>query len=993
MIDIENCLNDPPNVFTCQRCAEACPPQAINFLQPRQELIEREVASVVVSTGFDMFNPTPMSEFGYGTSPDILTSLEFERMLNAAGPTGGEIVRPSDGRHPESVLFVLCVGSRDERYQSQCSRICCMYSVKQAYQALDHGVPDVTALYMDVRAYGKGFDAFYDRTRDAGARFLRARPSSITANDGGGLDVRYEDTNDGKLITQNVDLVVLANAVTPPASLPSLAPVLSIDIDTDGFLKADETVAGLIATSRTGVYAAGCASGPKDIPDSVAEAGAAASLALTHLTEHTWAEEERGEPLPESEENRVGVFVCHCGTNIGGVIDVPAIVDYARELPDVIYSEASMFTCSASTQSQIVDTIREQQINRLVVAACSPKTHEGIFRRVCLKAGLNPFLLEMVNLRNQDSWVHKESPEAATLKARDMVSMGVEKARLLEPLVISEQPMIQSAVVIGGGVTGLSAAASLAEQGFDTHLVERNPQVGGVLRELKELSPAGLAAVGLIEKSERAAETAGVHMHVGTDIETIGGHIGDFNALLSTGEELRAGAVIMATGAKVYQPTEFGYGSDPSVITNLDLDQLDEVDADRVTFVGCVGSRHDSSEDNGGYPAGCSRYCCESMMGQALDLRREGKHVRVLYRDIRTYSRQAEETYEAAMREGVQFFRYDPDSPPEEALSYHDGMVRLEDELLGRELDIPTDLLVLVTALQPQDETVSGQLKVSKSEDGFLLERHPKLGPVEAGSPGIFLAGTAQGPKDVRESVAQGLASAAKVAGLLARDTIEKEPITARVDLDKCIVCGICVPACPFGAIELVGAVKTGDINFIEAACQGCGACAATCNFDAIEMPYFTDDQIEAQIDAALADDPEEKVLTFACNWCSYAGADQAGIEKVQYPTSARIIRTMCSARVSERFVTRALDAGAGAVLWTGCRLTEKGSDCHYINANEQTEKRFEFLQRKFRRRELEPERFQLQWISASEGKQLAAKLYEMDEVVKRHSASVKVQV
>mgnify|MGYP001260266442 CR=1 FL=1 len=992
VIDIENCLNDLPNVITCDRCVQACPPQCIDLLQPLEQTIEREVASVIVSTGFEMLDPTPMSEFGYGTNPDILTSLEYERMLNSAGPTGGEIIRPSDGRHPESVLFVLCVGSRDERYQSYCSRFCCMYSVKQAYQTLDHGVPDVTALYMDVRAYGKGFDAFYDRTREAGARFLRARPTSITASDGGGLSVRYEDTADNQLTTQDVDLVVLANAVTPPPSLAGLAPVLGIDIDEDGFLQAEETVAGLIATSRSGVYAAGCASGPKDIPDSVAEAGAASALALTHLTEHTWTEEQRGEPLPEVDESRIGVFVCHCGNNIGGVIDVPSIVEYSRTLPDVVYAEDSMFSCAASTQARIVETIREQGINRVVVAACSPKTHEGIFRRVCLKAGLNPFLLEMVNLRNQDSWVHKESPEEATAKAEDMVAMGVDKARLLEPLEISEQPMVQSAVVIGGGITGLSAASSLAEQGFDTHLVERSPRVGGMLRELKSLSPAGIEAVALVEQRERSAEGAGVHMHVGTDIETIGGHIGDFSARLSTGEELRAGAVILATGANAYRPREFGYGGDPSVITNLDLDQLDEVEADRVTFVGCVGSRRDSSE-NGSYPAGCSRYCCESMIGQALELRREGKHVRVLYRDIRTFSRHAEETYEAAMREGVQFFRYDPASPPEEALRYRDGMVRMRDELLGSELDIPTDLLVLVTALQPQNETVSEQLKVTHSEDGFLLERHPKLGPVEAGSPGIYLAGTAQGPKDVRESVAQGLAAAAKAAGLLARDTIEKEPITARVDLDACIVCGICVPACPFGAIELIGAVKTGDINFIEAACQGCGACAAVCNYDAIEMPYFTDEQIEAQIDAALAKNPEEKVLTFACNWCSYAGADQAGVEKVQYPPSARIIRTMCSARVSERFVARAIDDGAGAVLITGCRLTEKGSDCHYIDANAQTEKRFNFLQRKYGRRGLEPDRFQLQWISASEGKELASKLREMDEIVQKHAASLTVQV
>ncbi|HLA18094.1 MAG TPA: hydrogenase iron-sulfur subunit, partial [Dehalococcoidia bacterium] len=321
------------------------------------------------------------------------------------------------------------------------------------------------------------------------------------------------------------------------------------------------------------------------------------------------------------------------------------------------------------------------------------------------------------------------------------------------------------------------------------------------------------------------------------------------------------------------------------------------------------------------------------------------------------------------------------------------GAVRVRDELLGADVRIPTDLLVLATGLEPPEENVSQQLKVSHSEDGFLLEKHPKLGPVEAGSPGIFLAGAAQGPKDMRESLAQGLATAAKAAALLAKDHIEKEPITAQLDLEKCIFCGRCVPVCPFGAVELLGPIKEGPLRIIEAACQGCGACAAECNYDAIMMPYFTKEQILAQIDAALAERPEEKVLVFACNWCSYAGADQAGVEKIQYPSSSRIIRAMCSARIEEEFVARAFDLGAGAVLITGCRLTEKGSDCHYINANAQTIKRFDFWRRKFERKGVAPERLQLQWISASEGREFAAKMREMDGVVQAYVARQAVPV
>ena len=796
VIDIESCLNEPPNLLPCQRCVEACMPKCIDFAEESQRDLERDIASVIVATGYDLFDPSGLGEFGYGTDPDILTSLEFERLLNSAGPTGGEIVRPSDGQHPEHILFVLCVGSRDQRYYRYCSRFCCMYSVKHAFQALDHGVSDVTCLYMDLRAYGKGFDGFLDRTRDDGAVYLRGRPSSILPN-GKGLTVRYEDTDKGVIENLQADMVVLATAVQPPRGLGELTNALGIELDEDGSLRSVEVGGGLMATTRAGIYAAGCATGPKDIPDSVSEAGAATVLALTHLTEHTWVEEEFGEPLPETDEERVGVFVCNCGTNIGGVIHVPAVVEYAGTLPGVVHAESAMFSCSASTQDAIARTVREKRINRLVVAACSPKTHESIFRRVCLKAGLNPFLLEMVNLRNQDSWVHRQEREEATAKALDMTTMGVEKARLLEPLEISQQPVTQRALVVGGGIAGMTAAANLAQRGFDTHLVEREPELGGMLRSLDQISPAGLDAAELLASQVKSVHDAGVHVHAGAEIEMIGGHIGAFDIRLAGGEEFRAGAVVMATGARVHEPVSFGYGDDPDVITNLELEQIEDLDAGSVTFVGCVGSRRNGQAEDGQAPVGCSRYCCESMIGQALKLRRQGKRVRILYKDIRTFSRHAEEMYEDAMRAGVQFFRYDPDRQPHEVIGRDGGMVTMRDELLGRLVKIPTDKLVLVTGLEPQEENVSAQLKIAHSEDGFLLERHPKLGPAEAGSPGIYMAGTAQGPKDVRESVAQALAAASKVSGLLARDTMEKEPITARLDEEACTVCSICVRAAP----------------------------------------------------------------------------------------------------------------------------------------------------------------------------------------------------
>ncbi len=980
VVDVANCLNDPPNYLPCGRCTDACPPKCIDFNLPLVQDFQRTVASVIVATGFDTMPAEALEEFAYGRHPDVVTSQEFERLLAATGPSGGEIVRPSDGHHVQRVLFVLCVGSRDVRHFRYCSRVCCMYSIKHAYQAVDHGVPHVTVMYMDVRAYGKGFEGFWARTKESGVTFVRSRPARVAPVDGE-LQVTYEDTHTASRASERFDMVVLATAIQPPRGIVDLAERLGLEVDDDGFFQAVESEGGVIATTRPGVYVAGCASGPKDIPDTVTEASAAAARALAHVGERSWVEEPIPDPRPEGEPERIGVFVCDCGSNIAGTVDVPGVVRFAAELPGVVHAEEVMFACAGNTQQGIADAIKGKNLNRLVVAACSPKTHEGTFKRTCLKGGLNPYLLEMANIRNQSSWVHRADHAGATFKAMDMVSMGVEKARRLQPLAKMDQPVVRRALVIGGGVAGMSAAASLARQGVETHLVERQSQLGGLAADLHHLSPHDTSARSLVGMLAGQVAADGVQVHLGTQVETIGGHVGHFTAQLATGEEIEAGAVVLATGATPYRPTELGYGTDDRVMTNLELEQRlaagpDGIGQD-VTFVGCVGSR--SAERD------CSRYCCTSMIGQALALRRQGKRVRVLYRDVRTFGRDAEQLYEETMRSGVQFIRYDTERPPSEAIEYADGVVVTPDELLGQKVRFETDNLVLAVGLEPRDEAIFAQLKVARSQDGFLLEKHPKLGPVEAGSPGIFLAGTAQAPKDVGESISQGLAAAAKAGALLAQDHVTKEPIVSRIHADPCTGCGICVRVCPFNAIQMSEPYEgkpRGIAAVVEAACQGCGTCAATCNFDAIEMPSFTDGQILAQIDAALATRPDEKVLVFACNWCSYAGADQAGVEKLQYPPSSRVIRTMCSGRVDEKFVTHAFDRGAGAVLVTGCRI----GDCHYINANQQTLKRFALWQRKVAQKGIAPERLQLQWVSASEGKLFATKLREMDQVVRAHA-------
>jgi heterodisulfide reductase subunit A len=982
VIDIGSCLNEPPNYLPCNRCVQACPPEAIDFMMSLESHLIREVGSIILAIGYDMLDPRQLGEYGYGTHPDILTALEFERLINSAGPTGGEIIRPSDGKHPERLLIVLCVGSRDERHQRYCSRFCCMYSIKHAYQAVDHGVRDVTVLAMDVRAYGKGFDNFWHRTEEEGVRFVRGRPARIDANPNGGIQVRFENLESALCTVEDYDMVVLANAVTPPESLAELAARLGIELDSDGFVRSRETLGGLVMTTRPGIYAAGCVSGPKDIPDSVCEGSGAAALAISHLTGRQWPEPSEVEPMAEVQIPRVGVFVCHCGSNIAGVVDVQRVAEFATSLPDVVFASDQMFSCAGNTQREIEEAIQREGINRVVIAACSPKTHESIFRGVLTRAGLNPYLLEMANIRNMDSWVHKDDEGAATQKAMDMVWMAVEKARLLTPLVPSHLTLEQSALVIGGGIAGMTAAAALAEQGFETHLVEKRHRLGGLLLQTDEISPSGIRSHELLEAKSRQLNQSGVHLHLGTTVETIGGVVGNFNTRLRNGWELSAGAIVVATGAGAYPPTEFGYGQDPRVITNLELDELLATggpDVRRVSFIACVGSRQENM--------GCSRYCCTSMVHQALRLRRMGMKVRVLYKEIRTYSRQAEELYVEAMRAGVQFFRYDPGLPPQEAITWQDNDLIFYDCLLGSNLEIPTDLIVLVVGMTPVEDNLAGQLKLTRSEDGSYMELHPKLGPAETSSQGVFLAGTSQGAKDVRESMAQALAAASKVGTLLSRGVIEKEPLTARLTAELCAGCMRCVKVCPFNAIEQIGPPgKDGTVKIMEAACMGCGTCAAECGFDAIDMPYFTKQQILAQIDAALAEDPERKCLVLTCNWCSYAGADLAGIEKRQYPPSARIIRTLCSARFEEDFLTRAFEKGAGAVLVTGCRLTETGSDCHYNYANRLTWKRFQYWRRKFARKGIQPERLQLRWISAAEGKAFAEKVAEMDRVVESYS-------
>ena len=691
VIDEQNCLNEPPNLLPCSRCTDVCGPNAIDFdMKPR--LIQRDVAAIVVATGFDLLDPTLLTEFGYGKHPDVLTSMELERLLQASGPSMGEIVRPSDGHHPEKVLFVLCAGSRDERLVPYCSRICCMYSIKEAYQLKDHGIKEVDIAYMDIRAFGKGFDEFYDRTRTAGVRFMRSRPAKVSPN-GVSIKVTFENTEDGAAkVEGDYGMVVLATAAIPSRGTEALAKLLGIELSPDGFFASVDKDGGFNTSTRDGVFLAGCSTGPKDIPDSVIEAGAAVAKALTFVKTRSWPQPAEVVQISTEGPPRIGVFVCHCGSNIAGVVDIKSVLDFARTLPNVVHVQDQTYSCGASTLNDISAVIKDKQINRVVVAACTPKTHYPTFQGALTRAGLNPYLLDMANIRNMDSWVHKDDREGALQKAKDMVKMSVLRAMNMKPLQTMKFPVTQTALVVGGGVAGIVAATNLAKQGFETHLVEKEQTLGGLLNSLTEIAPLGIESKELLASLVGELKESGAKVHTATMVETITGFVGNYDVHLTDGTNFTAGAIVIATGAEPYVPTEFEYGKNPNVVTSLELDgMMDKVTRKKVSIISCIGSRNGEN--------GCSRFCCQTMINQAVRLKEGGNEVNVLYKDIRTFSRFGEEEYEKAGKLGVKFFQYPQDSVPQESVQLTDGKLVVKDELSGRDIALETDLTVLNVGL------------------------------------------------------------------------------------------------------------------------------------------------------------------------------------------------------------------------------------------------------------------------------------------------------
>ncbi len=849
----------------CHLCETACQAHAIDYLR-RETTLKLNVGAVVLAPGYELFDPRLKKDLGYGRFPNVITSLEFERILSASGPYSGHVLRPYDRTEPKRIAFLQCVGSRDADHD-YCSSVCCMYATKEAIIAKEHLGDNLQCdvFFMDIRAFSKGFEQYYQRAQELGVRYIRSRVPAIeevaqTRN----LVVKYLGEGDKKLSAE-YDLVVLSAGMQPPKDVEKLAQRFGVALNSFNFCRTSAFHPA--ATSREGVFVAGPFGEPKDIPETVMQASAAASQVLTYLSDARGSLITAKAYPPEKDvagqEPRVGVFVCHCGTNIAGVVNVPAVVEYVRTLPNVVYAENNLYTCSNDTQELIKEKINEHNLNRVVVASCTPRTHEPLFRNTLRETGLNPYLFEMANIRDQCSWVHMHEPQKATEKSKDLVRMAVAKARLLEPLTRRSVSITKSGLVIGGGISGLTAALALAEQGFDAYLVEKEKELGGHLRHVRYMLNGEDPQAQLQNVKAQVFKNRRIHLFTGATIAGIEGTIGDFKTEISAKgktSEVKHGVVIVATGAKPYVPKEYLYAQDPRVLTQRELehrlafgnDFLAPRSAKTVVMIQCVGSRDD------GHPY-CSRVCCSEAIKNALMVKTLSPqtHVYVLYRDVRTYGFK-ESYYTEARKKGIVFVRYDESSKPEVSQNGQGLNVCVVDQTLGMPLKIAADYVVLSAGIHPNEDNreIAQFLKVPLNSEGFFLEAHMKLRPVDFMTDGVFLCGLAHSPKTVEESILQAQAAASRAATILAQDSIEMEANISEVVDANCDGCAYCVDTCPFKAITLLdymwqGTVKK-SVEANETVCKGCGCCEATCPKKGIFVRGFTLDQIEAQIHAAL---------------------------------------------------------------------------------------------------------------------------------------------
>jgi heterodisulfide reductase subunit A len=850
----------------CRACEKFCPTKAINF-DDKQEIVTINAGAVVLAPGFKPYDPSGLDLYGYDTIADVVTSLEYERLLSAGGPCMGHLVRPSDRKPPSKIAWLQCVGSRSTNRcdNNYCSSVCCMYAVKQSLVTAEHLHGDdlhQTIFYMDLRSHGKEFERYYEDAKDKGVSFVRARPHTINPGpDGSGVSMRYT-TGSGQVVDETFDMLVLSIGLEAPQDAAALAQTFGLRLNKNNF--ADTTSFEPVRSSREGVFVTGAFSAPKAIPRSVTEASCAAAEAAKALVESkgSMAREktypkERG---TGEETPRVGVFVCSCGINIAGVVDVEDVAAYAATLPGVVHVENNLFTCSADTQDLIAKTIDEHGLNRIVVAACTPRTHEPLFQDTLKGAGLNGFLLEMANIRNQNAWVHQKQPEKATAKAKDQVRIAVNKVLLNQPLRQLKVTVKQKALVVGGGVAGMQAALSLADQNYQTLLLEKEDHLGGNALKLNTTGKGEAISTQVSSMIEAVQTHSNIDVLKNATIKTAGGSVGNFSSTIDVDgrrRDIEYGIAVMATGGKESTPDEYLYGQDERIKTQLEFDaelrnNLAAVqNAGSAVFIQCVGSRDEKRPY-------CSRVCCSHSVKNAITLKRCNPRMQVfiLNRDIRTYG-EREELYQQARELGVIFIHYTLEAKPVVTKAGNALYVDLFDPIVQMPLRLAADYLVLAAAIEPNDTSKLVELfKCSVNADGFLDEAHPKLRPVDMSVEGLFVAGLGAYPKPLDESIGQAKAAAGRAGVILSKKEMELDAIKSYAT-DKCDGCALCLDVCPYNAIALVSYAGEDDrdhqrIQTDPALCKGCGVCAATCPKGGVEIHGFTLDQLRSQVTAAL---------------------------------------------------------------------------------------------------------------------------------------------
>lgn len=850
----------------CLQCVAACEADAILHDMVPEE-IDIEVGAVILTPGVAAFDVEKTPQYGYGNYPNVVTSVQYERILCASGPYEGHILRPSDKKPPKRIAWLSCIGSRDSKIGNPyCSSVCCMYATKEALITQEHAPgTETTIFFMDQRAYGKDFDKYYEKAMGkSGVRYIRSRNAEVR-EDGKthNLFLRYEHEN-GELREEEFDLVVLSVGFAPDEGTVELAGRLGIALNEYRYAETRELAP--LDTSKEGVFVAGSFQGPKDIPETVMQATGAAANAESLLSasrgqllvEKTFPPEKDVSGLPP----RIGIFICRCGINIGAYIDVPKLVEYARTLPNVVYAEENLFTCSQDTQQKIVQTIEKENLNRVIVASCTPRTHEPLFQETIREAGLNAHLFEMANIRDQCSWIHMKEPEEALDKAKDLIRMAAAKARLLKPLQSIPIDVTQKGLIIGGGIAGMVSALGMAEEGFEVFLVERESELGGIARNLYFTIQGEDIQHYLEVLIKKIRENPRINVLLDVSIEKIDGYVGNYATTVRSKDgktqELEHGAIIVATGAQLEKTDQHFYGKDKRVLTNLELEEMvgtssyPDLDGKNVVFIQCVGSRSDE------HPY-CSRVCCMQTIKNALRLKSEfpKSNIMVLYRDMRTYGFN-EVYYEEARKKGILFMRYEKGAMPETIMSNGDMFIGTRDQTLGEDIILKPDMVVITPCIVPREDNkqLAKMLKVPLNEDGFFLEAHVKLRPVDFATEGIFLAGLAHSPKSIAETIAQAKAAVSRACTIISRDIYLAEPTIAEVNEDVCDGCEMCEAACEFEAIEMVKVAEDGrekaKARVKEALCKGCGSCVGACPQGAIKQKGFESEQLLDMIDAAL---------------------------------------------------------------------------------------------------------------------------------------------